>query len=113
MTKFKKILWNIVGFVPFFAYIITTNVLQPFNRINGVIRQNFGNTVWIVLFVLHVLLCIVLGIWYDYCTCRAKGTAAPGWRGYLDQFRIEKKYIFIILGIFALVLMVTIFYKPL
>ncbi|GEM_PF-4905841 len=113
MTTFKKVLWRIAGVVPSLAYIITMSLLQPLNYYNGVVRQQFGLAIWIMLYLLQTLLYILLGVWSSYCFGRSKSTAKHGWQGYLEQFRIEKTGILIFLGIAALILISNIFYKPL
>ena len=113
MTTLKKVLWYIAGIVPFGAYIIIMVNFQPLNYYNSVVRQRFSLATWIVLFVLFMLFFIPIGVWSTYCIDRSKGTAAPGWRGYLDLFRKEKKGILIFLGIIALILVIIIVNKPL
>ena len=112
MTKFQKVFWYIAGIVPLGAYIIVMMNFQPLNYYNGVVRQHFGLTLWIVLYILQSLLYVLLGVWSSFCFGRIKGTAKLGWQGYLDQFRMEKKGVLIFLGITALILIATIFYKP-
>ena len=113
MTKLKKALWYIAGIVPFGTYIIIMVNFRPLNYYNGVVRQQFGLAIWIMLSLLQTLLYILLGVWSSYCFGRSKSTAKLGWQGYLEQFRTEKKGILIFLGIAALILISNIFYKPL
>lgn len=113
MTKFQKTFWYIAGIVPFGAFIMVMVNFQPLNYYNGVVRQQYGLAVWIVLYLLQTLLYILLGVWSSFCFGRVKGTVKLGWQGYLEQFRIEKKGILIFLGIAALILISNIFYKPL
>ncbi|PKM39780.1 MAG: hypothetical protein CVV04_08335 [Firmicutes bacterium HGW-Firmicutes-9] len=112
ITKLKKALWYTLGLIPLGAYITTMMLFQPLGYYSGV-REKVGTIIWILLYLLSILLYIPLGVWSSYCNGRSKGTVNPGWQGYRNQFRTEKKYILIFLGIAALILLATIFYKPL
>ena len=95
MTSFQKALWRIAGILPLVINVFATAFILPLNYYSG-IRERIGNTAWMVLFVLSLLVLVPLYLWNAYCVGRAKGTTPSGWQGYFTQFHTEKKWLLLL-----------------
>lgn len=104
MTTFQKALWRIAGILPLVINVFATAFILPLNYYSG-IRERIGNTAWMVLFVLSLLVLVPLVYWNAYCVGRARGTTPSGWQGYFDLFHTKTKTI---LALFIIVVVLWI-----
>ena len=109
MITFKKVLWRIAGIAPLLINVFITAFLLPLNYYSG-IRERIGNTAWIVLFVLSLLVLVPLIYWNAYCVGRSNGTTVSGWQGYFDLFHTKSKTILILLIIVVVVWIAAVLY---
>ena len=109
MTKLQKVLWRIAGIAPLLINVFVTAFILPLNY-DGGIRKRIGDTAWIVLFVLSLLVLVPLVYWNTYCVGRSNGTTVSGWQGYFDLFHTKAKTILILLIIVVVLWIAAILY---
>lgn len=112
MTKNKKVLWHIAGAVPGAAFAMPLFVFQPLNYY-GVVREQFGQTIWIVLLTLSFLAIVPLYLWYSYCYARAKEQIPSGRQGVREHLRKERVASLILLGVCLLLSIAAVLYNTL
>ena len=109
MATFKKGLWRIAGIAPLLINVFVSAFILPLNYYSGV-RERIGDTAWIVLFVLSLLVLVPLVYWNAYCVGRSNGTTPSGWQGYFDLFHTKTKAILILLIIVLVLWIAAILY---
>ena len=110
MAKLQKVLWRIAGVIPGAALVTPLFVLQPLNYY-GVVREQFGQTIWIVLLTLSFVAIVPLYLWYSYCYSRAEEKVPSGRQGVREHLRKERTASLILLGVSILISIAAVLYN--
>lgn len=110
MTKFQKTLWRIAGAIPGAALVTPLFVLQPLNYY-GVVRKQFGQTIWIILLALSLIAIVPLYLWYSYFYARSKEELPLGRAGVREHLRKERTASLILLGVSILISIAAVLYN--
>ena len=110
MTKFQKTLWRIAGAIPGAALVTPLFVLQPLNYY-GVVRKQFGQTIWIILLTLSLIAIVPLYLWYSYFYARSKEELPLGRAGVREHLRKERTASLILLGVSILISIAAVLYN--